>query len=207
VVRYPRGAARQVGPEQVGSGFTARRAVDGGDDARVCVIAVGRMLEAAEHAATLLREERGIAITVWDPRVVVPLDEALLDDAARHEIVVTIEDGMRIGGIGSLAASLITERRMRASLPSGPIITLGTPVEFLAQGRPKEILAELGLDAAGIFTTVVDALASADAASPAGATSSSGDSATANAVDTTHAAHAPAPAVASAPAVAPHSGS
>ena len=82
-VRFARGVARQVVPEQVGSGLTARRAVDGGPVARVCVIAVGRMLEAAEGAASLLRAEHGISVTVWDPRVVIPLDPAMIADC-RH---------------------------------------------------------------------------------------------------------------------------
>ena len=77
-IRYARGAARQVPAEQVGSGLHARRVRQGPD---VCIVAVGRMVEAAEDAALLLEDE-GIGTTVWDARVVKPLDPNMICDAA-----------------------------------------------------------------------------------------------------------------------------
>ncbi len=50
---------------------------------------------------------------MWDPRVVKPLDPAMLDDAASHRVVVTIEDGFRTGGIGSTMAAALGEHRTR----------------------------------------------------------------------------------------------
>src|SRR5437763_5643585 len=64
-IRYARGAARQVPPEQVGSGLTARRVRQGTD---VCIVAVGRMVDAAEDDA-LLPEGEGGSASVWDHRV------------------------------------------------------------------------------------------------------------------------------------------
>jgi 1-deoxy-D-xylulose-5-phosphate synthase len=141
-IRWARGSAPQVGPDEVGHGLDARRVRDGAD---ICLIGVGRMLPAAVSAANQLADE-GFSVSVWDPRVVQPLDPTMLRAAARHRLVVTVEDGVREGGVGDrIAADLAT----RAG--GGPrVVVLGTPTEFLPFGDPDGILADLGLDAAGI---------------------------------------------------------
>src|SRR5207244_9218713 len=90
-VRWPKGAARQVDPEQVGSGLSARRMREGTD---VCILAVGKLVEAAEEAAAILLEQEGVSATVWDVRVVKPLDREMVADAAGHPLVLTAEDGI-----------------------------------------------------------------------------------------------------------------
>ncbi|MDQ1402773.1 MAG: 1-deoxy-D-xylulose-5-phosphate synthase [Actinomycetota bacterium] len=157
-VRYARGVARQVDDSQVGSGLKARKARAGDD---VCLLAVGKMLEAAEGAATLLAAA-GIEATVWDVRVVKPLDPALVADAARHPLVVTIEDGLRVGGAGSFMADAIASLDEGGQAP--PVLVLGTPPEYIpAAATPDAIHARLGLDAAGIHASVVKALARSSA--------------------------------------------
>jgi 1-deoxy-D-xylulose-5-phosphate synthase len=151
-VRYPKGVARQVPPDQVGSGLTARR-VRRGDD--VCILAVGKLVEAAEQAAALLQAE-GIAATVWDARIVKPLDPAMIRDAARHPLVVTVEDGVRQGGAGMAMADAIAD--LDEGRRSPPVLVLGVPVTYLAQGKPDAILANLGLDGPGIAASVKKAL-------------------------------------------------
>ncbi|HKH04459.1 MAG TPA: transketolase C-terminal domain-containing protein, partial [Acidimicrobiales bacterium] len=99
----------------------------------------------------------GVEATVWDVRVVTPLDPEMLADAARHPAVVTIEDGYRDGGAGSLVASRLTDLVAPRSAP--PVVNLGVPVRFLQHGKPDAILAELGLDAAGIAASVRATLA------------------------------------------------
>ncbi len=159
-IRYSRTAARQVSPDQVGVGLSARLVRKGAD---VCILAVGKMLEAAEDAAVELAE-RGVEATVWDPRVIKPLDPTMIADAARHPLVVTVEDGIRIGGAGMFMADAI------ATLDEGhrspPVVILGTPPEFISFGDAPTILASLGLDAAGIAAAVLKARAGSDAAGP-----------------------------------------
>src|SRR4029077_928412 len=115
------GAARHVPPEQVGSGLTARRVRQGTD---VCIVGVGRMVEAAEDAALLL-EDQGVSTTVWDARVVKPLDPNMICDAAAHPFVVTVEDGVRHGGAGTAVADAIGA--LDRSRPAPPVLVLGTP--------------------------------------------------------------------------------
>ncbi len=150
-IRYPRGSARQVGEHDVGSGLRARRTCEG--DGGACVLAVGRMVEFAEKAAGALADE-GVPITVWDVRSCAPLDDEMIADAARHRIVVTVEDGVRDGGVGMAMSD-----RVGALAPEVPVTVLGTPTRFIPHGEPKQILASLGLDAAGIAATVRAALA------------------------------------------------
>jgi 1-deoxy-D-xylulose-5-phosphate synthase len=151
VLRYPRGQARQVGEHDVGVGIKARRirGADGPPGDRVCVLAVGKLVEAAERAAESLAAD-DIDVTVWDVRCCAPLDQTMLADAARHRAVVTCEDGVRDGGIG-----MTIEDRIGALAPAVPVEVLGTPARFLPHdGRPERILAQLGLDADGISAAV-----------------------------------------------------
>ena len=145
-IRYPRGAARQVPDHEVGVGLKARKALQG--DRSVCILAVGRMLELAEKAAAELAAD-GIEATVWDVRSCAPLDPDMIADAAAHGAVVTVEDGIRDGGIGMTMFDQIG-----AISPEVPVEILGVPTRFIQHGDPKQILARFGLDAAGIAATV-----------------------------------------------------
>jgi 1-deoxy-D-xylulose-5-phosphate synthase len=145
-IRYPKGTARHVEEHEVGSGVTARRAIEG--DGSVCVLAIGKLVGNALKAAELLTAT-GIDATVWDVRCCAPLDPDMIADAARHDVVVTVEDGVRDGGIGMTIADQIG-----ACSPSVPVLVLGLPTRFMPQGKPDHILAQLGLDAAGIAASV-----------------------------------------------------
>jgi len=153
-IRYARGAARHVPPEQVGSGLHARRVRQGTD---VCIVGVGRVLEAAEDAALLL-DDQGVSATVWDARVVKPLDPTMICDAAGHPLVVTVEDGVRLGGAGTAIADAVAVLDPDKQAP--PVLVLGTPDAYIPMGNPAQILAELGLDGRGIATSVIAALRS-----------------------------------------------
>ncbi len=142
-IRYPRGAARQVGEHEVGSGLHARRVSEprSATGATVCIVAIGKMLETAEKAAEQLAES-GTAITVWDARSCAPLDPEMIADAAAHDRVVTVEDGIRNGGIGMAVADAIS-----AVDPTTRVDVLGLPLQFLAHDpKPNAILARCGLD-------------------------------------------------------------
>lgn len=146
VIRYPRGSARQVDETEVGVGLLARRSRDG--DGGACILAVGRMLEFAERAADRLADE-GTPVTVWDVRSCAPLDPGMLADAAGHRLVLTVEDGIREGGIGMSIAHEIA-----AQAPDVRVETLGVPTRFVPHGDPKRILARFGLDTDGIVATI-----------------------------------------------------
>ncbi len=142
-IRWPKTAAPSVDDDQVGLGLRGRKVRTGRD---LCILAVGKLLAAAVEAADALAAD-GIEATVWDVRVV-PLDDEMLADAAEHPVVLTAEDGIREGGVGAMAADAISRLVHQGTPPR--VRVLGTPVAYIPQAKPDAILAELGLDAAGL---------------------------------------------------------
>jgi 1-deoxy-D-xylulose-5-phosphate synthase len=146
-IRWPKTAAVVAEEDEIGSGLTARKARPGSRDS-VCLIGVGKMLAPALEAAELLADE-GIDATVWDPRIVVPLDADLLADAATHDVVVTIEDGFRQGGAGTGIETALRDMEAKCRIE-----VMGVPVMYIPHAKPDKILREFGLDAHGIVATV-----------------------------------------------------
>ncbi len=127
----------------------------GGD---VCILAVGKMVEAAEEAASCstrvactrrcgtFASSRSTA-ECWPTR-------------GSYDLVVTAEDGIAEGGVGTAIVSALA--RMDSGKPVPPTITLGTPLAYLPHGKPADLLANLGLDGPGIAATVLKALDAED---------------------------------------------
>ena len=138
VLRFPKGT--------VGTEFDAvRRTHDGVDVLAeserkdVLIVTVGPMAGIGLQVAERL-EAQGIGATVVDPRWVVPVPESVVDLAADYRIVVSIEDGIRVGGIGT---------RIRQDLREAGVDTavteVGLPDEFLDHGSRGDILERVGL--------------------------------------------------------------
>ncbi|TAJ46252.1 MAG: 1-deoxy-D-xylulose-5-phosphate synthase [Herbiconiux sp.] len=148
VIRFPKG---NVGPELP----ALRRTGDGVDVLRederhdVLIVAVGTMATIALDVADLLAAQ-GIGTTVVDPRWVVPVAWSIIELSDAHRIVVTIEDGVRVGGIGT---------RIRQDLREAGVDTavteLGLPDEFLEHATRDEILERVGLTPAQIADDVI----------------------------------------------------
>lgn len=162
-IRFPKTAARNVPTEEVTGGLVGRKLRQG---TTVCLLAVGKMVGAALDAADALRAD-GVEATVWDVRVVKPLDPALVADAAGHDLVVTVEDGLRDGGAGTALADAIAAHAVGTSRPEPHVEVLGIPDRYLAHGKPDDILRDLGLDGHGIAATVRSMLPVATAAAVA----------------------------------------
>ncbi len=145
-LRWPKGATVQA--ERVGEGLSALQHREGAD---VAIVAVGDRLWAALEAAETLAAD-GIDCAVWDPRVIRPVDASMLDALADAPVVVTVENGYVSGGAGAYVADRLVERTGVREAP--PILRLGVPDTYIGHAKPARILAELGLDAAGIDTAV-----------------------------------------------------
>ncbi|MEQ1700455.1 MAG: 1-deoxy-D-xylulose-5-phosphate synthase [Ilumatobacteraceae bacterium] len=150
VIRWPRGAAVHVSEHEVGTGLLARQIHQG--DGSLALLAIGKMVADAQKAAETLAAS-GIDATVWDVRSCAPLDPAMIADAAAHGAVITIEDGIRDGGIGMTIAD-----QVHALASAVPVTTMGLPSRFIQQGSAERILAQLGLDADGIVAAARAAL-------------------------------------------------
>ncbi|MEZ9905449.1 1-deoxy-D-xylulose-5-phosphate synthase [Vibrio breoganii] len=139
-VRYPRGSG--IGAEiqqsftalEIGKGRVVRKG------SKVAILSFGTFLDNAQQAAEQLDA------TVADMRFVKPLDEALIQQlAAEHDVLVTIEENVIAGGAGSAVVEYLMSQKI-----AKPVLNLGLPDRFIAQGTQEEMHAELGLDAEGI---------------------------------------------------------
>ncbi len=157
-LRFPKGSA--VVASELGfdadddevEGLAARPLRGGAD---VTLLAVGDRVAPAVEAARLLSED-GVEAAVWDVRSVRPADPRMLDAAAAAPLVVTVENGLVGGGAGAELADRLTERAGVRHAP--PVLRLGVPATYIPHGSPNRILAELGLDAAGIAAATRKAL-------------------------------------------------
>jgi 1-deoxy-D-xylulose-5-phosphate synthase len=151
-VRYPRGAGVGTAIEPglpslpIGRG-EVRRARSGGSEPEprgVAILAFGTLLYPALAAAERLNA------TVVNMRWAKPLDTALLlEIAAVHEAIVTVEEGAVMGGAGSAVGEAL-----QAAGVLRPLLHLGLRDEFIEHGDPAKLLALQGLDAAGIEASV-----------------------------------------------------
>jgi 1-deoxy-D-xylulose-5-phosphate synthase len=148
VVRFSKGS---VGTEL----DAARRTEDGVDVLReaahrdVLIVTVGPMAKLGLQVAERLAAQ-GIGATVVDPRWVIPVAGSIIDLARDYRLVVTIEDGIRVGGIGTRI-----RQELRAAGVDTAVDELGLPDEFLDHGDRAEILAEVGLSDQRIARDIV----------------------------------------------------
>ncbi len=144
-IRWPKTEARAAGV--VGSGLRARLVRSGTD---VCLVGVGKLVAACEEAAEHL-EAVGLSPTVWDARVVAPVDPAMVEDLFRHRLVLVAEDGVREGGFGTQIGSALRDQFPR---PVPRLLVKGAPLEYIPHGRPADLLARFELDGAGIAKAI-----------------------------------------------------
>ena len=148
VIRFPKGNIAHT-IEAV------RRTSDGVDvlfaegDKDVLIVAVGAFASLALTVSNQLRNA-GIGVTVVDPRWVIPVPQTVIDFSRDHRLVVTLEDGIRVGGVGT---------RIRQDLRAAGIDTgvdeLGLPDEFLEHDTRDNILARVGLTAEAISSKII----------------------------------------------------
>ena len=128
-------------------------------DARVLVVAWGAMCGPALQVAELLRAQ-GIAATVVDPVWGLPINAALVELATQHQLVVTMEDNIVVGGLGSRL-----ELAMDAAGVEVPMRQFGVPHRFLDVGSRSEILAAIGLTPQSVARQVTETVSHLDASS------------------------------------------
>ena len=143
-VRYPRGAGTGADAGMALESVEWGRGVVRREGRHVAILAFGTMVAPALKAADELNA------TVADMRFVKPLDAALAAKlAASHELVVTVEEGCVMGGAGSAVAEALA-----AAGIVKPLLQLGLPDKFIDHGDAQQLLAQCGLDAAGIAASI-----------------------------------------------------
>ncbi len=143
-VRYPRGNGPSVTIEATLEPLPLGKAELRRNGQRVAILAFGSMLTPALAAAEQLDA------SVADMRFVKPLDCGMVETLARsHDLLVSIEENTLIGGAGSEVARCLAERHLNV-----PLLRLGLPDQFIDHGDTTTLLAQLGLDAAGIEASI-----------------------------------------------------
>ena len=138
VIRYPRGrrpgkaaAPHPAGPSEIGRGRCLKEG-----RGKTAILTLGPIGNVALEAA------EGTDAAVWDMRYLKPFDESILRRVAdEHERIVTVEDGVRNGGLGSAVAEWMNDQGC-----SIPVVRLGLPDSFVEQGTPEELYRLTGLD-------------------------------------------------------------
>jgi 1-deoxy-D-xylulose-5-phosphate synthase len=146
ILRFPTGsvparipAVRRTGPVDV---LAESARTD------VLLVAVGAFGQLGVDVAARVAEQ-GYGVTVVDPRWVRPVPQELVDLVARHRLVVTVEDGVRAGGVGDALAKAMRDADVRV-----PLRDRGVPVAWHPHGSRAQILADLGLTAQDVARDV-----------------------------------------------------
>jgi len=155
-IRYPRGAGigaevkKELTTIPLGKGELRRQGEN------IAIFAFGTMLNPALQAAEKLNA------SVANMRFIKPVDVDLIRQLAEsHDILVSVEEGTKMGGAGSAVAETLSELGIRK-----PLLILGLPDEFIDHGEAGQLLALCGLDGAGILKSIQSHIDTAGAIAP-----------------------------------------
>ena len=147
-VRYPRGKGlgieikREIKSIEIGKALVRRA----GHSA--AILAFGSMVKPALEASETLDA------TVVDMRFVKPIDEQLIRElAVSHQLIVTIEENVTMGGAGSAVNEFLTKANIKVAT-----LNLGLPDKFLDHGKASDMLANVSLDRKGVIQSVQNKL-------------------------------------------------
>jgi 1-deoxy-D-xylulose-5-phosphate synthase len=151
VIRYPRGKGELSDWRQpleilpVGKG---RKLRDGRD---VAVLSIGQAGNEVRKAIEMIGDD-GPSVAHYDMIYLKPIDEAILHEAGkRFKCIITVENGVRTGGLGSAVAEFMTENGYAPK-----IRRIGIPDEFIGHGAVEELSGICGMDAESIYRAILE---------------------------------------------------
>lgn len=143
-VRYPRGTGTGIAIEKTLTSITIGKSITVRPGKKIAFLVFGTLLTPALQAAEMINA------TVINMRFVKPLDtDIIIAMAKTHDLLVTIEENALMGGAGSAVSECLSAHHLQPK-----ILHLGLPDVFLDHGDPDTMLAECGLDAAGIVNSI-----------------------------------------------------
>ncbi|MFJ4160570.1 1-deoxy-D-xylulose-5-phosphate synthase [Microbacterium testaceum] len=148
VVRYPKGKVNDdvEAVERLHDGVDV---LSRGSSEDVLLVGIGPMVHLALEVAERLKAQ-GIGATVIDPRWAIPVQPSVVELAREHRLVITIEDGIRVGGVGTRVRQVLREAGVDTAVDE-----LGIPDEFIDHATREQILEDAGLTASKIAHDVV----------------------------------------------------
>ncbi|WP_421917802.1 1-deoxy-D-xylulose-5-phosphate synthase [Marinifilum sp.] len=148
-IRYPRGRGRIIDWKQdfeilpVGKGQKLREGED------LAILSIGAIGTEAMDAIEELEKE-GISIAHYDMRYLKPIDGELLCEVfAKHQNIISLEDGCIVGGLGSAILEFMSDKGYQSR-----VMRLGVPDKWVEQGTQQELYKECGYDKQGIIKSV-----------------------------------------------------
>ena len=150
-IRYPRGNGTGVKLKSTPTLLEIGKARVIQEGEEICFWALGSFLETAKEIADSFTQKYGFTPTIVDPRFVKPLDEDLLrEQASRHNVIITIEDNVLVGGFGTAVLEFIQ------TLDEKPLVQrIGWPDEFIEHGSSVNSLRKkYMLDSKSILKSV-----------------------------------------------------
>ncbi|NLI63706.1 MAG: 1-deoxy-D-xylulose-5-phosphate synthase, partial [Bacteroidales bacterium] len=149
-IRYPRGRGHikdwkcPLEEIPVGKG----RKLKGGKD--IAIVTIGPIGYTASAAIQEAEKEKSISIAHYDLRFLKPLDEEMLHEIGTHfDKVITIEDGVKKGGMGSALLEFFAENNYKPSVKR-----IGVPDEFIEHGKVNELYYICGMDKKSILKEI-----------------------------------------------------
>ena len=148
VIRFPKGSlpANLPALRRLGNGTDVLYESASKD---VLLVPAGSFASMAMEVAKMLSDQ-GIGATVVDPRWILPVSQDLVTLSADHRLVVTLEDGIRVGGFGSRLRQVLRANEVDTALNE-----VGIPAEFLEHAERDEILERIGLTAKDIARDII----------------------------------------------------
>ena len=147
LLRYPRGGEDITFDSCDKIEFGKAEVIEKGND--ITIVAIGKMVARAKEVSDILKED-GITANVINARFLKPFDEKTLIENMSN-IIVTIEDGTIIGGLGSKVEEVLYKNKLNKKVEK-----FAYPDEFVKHGSVKEIEEKYGLDAKNIVSTIKD---------------------------------------------------
>jgi len=151
VIRYPKGSSINFDKS-----YSEDRQLELGswevlNEGEECVIlAVGSMVDMVLKNYDKICNDLGYKITLINARFIKPIDEQMMNEIAnKYNIVLTIEEGMKIGGFGSFVLNYLNNLKYK-----GRVEIIGVKDEFLGQGSRAELLCDCGLTPENIISTI-----------------------------------------------------
>jgi len=148
VIRFPKGEVADDLPaiERLEDGVDV---LARGESEDVLIVAIGPFAALAMDVADRLRAQ-GIGATVIDPRWAIPVQPSVVKLAGQHRLVITLEDGIRVGGIGTRVRQVLREAGIDTAVDE-----LGLPDEFIDHASRDQILTDAGLTPSKIAQDIV----------------------------------------------------
>ena len=132
--------------------FELNKAITIQDGSDVTIIACGEMVQGAKAAGVLLKE-KGISARVIDMYCIKPIDrEAIIKAAQETKLILTVEEHVKLGGLGSMVAQVAAENA------PVKVVSLGLPDEPAIAGKSAQIFHYYGMDAEGIVKKISELL-------------------------------------------------